>query len=405
MVEHARAYTDKTNDFDILCEIQHRGGRTNQIDFTRDLGVALFFACGSEPGREDEPGRVVMLQDWDGAREAGVSIRDITHPIHLAAAQKSVFVSTDSGYLDDRYQQHIRVWTIDPDEKATILRYLKDARGIDARALFMDISGFIKNAHQFENTNAIYHRIVKLINERDLDGALQTADKHIQVIEGGFSADPFLYLRGRLLYNKGDLDRAFQDLRRVRRVMRRRMPTAAEIAASGTRAPIKEPAYPLPANINKELDEWCERQSNMENESAKGDRKSLEMDRDNRLLECVIEANTNSGVERQPITFDAFTSTGYSYSQTVSGDDPVVMTWPSYFINYDSIVWWSFHGPEHRRIVTRSKVGESARVDVPPKTGSSVTPCRMSVTFFAYDPSVYEIKRGSAGKYGLVAIA
>ena len=76
MVEKARFFTDRKDPFDILCEIQHRGGRTNQIDFTRDLGVALFFACGTTPGMERDPGRVIMLSD--AAREAGISIRDST---------------------------------------------------------------------------------------------------------------------------------------------------------------------------------------------------------------------------------------------------------------------------------------------------------------------------------------
>ena len=71
MVEKARSFTDKDEKFEILCEIQHRGGKTNQIDFTRDLGVALFFACGTARGaRARAGGRVIMLEDSDAVRES-----------------------------------------------------------------------------------------------------------------------------------------------------------------------------------------------------------------------------------------------------------------------------------------------------------------------------------------------
>ena len=158
MVVKARAFTDKKDSFDILCEIQHRGGKTNQIDFTRDLDVALFFACGTATGRDHEPGRVIMLDNLEEAEQAGLSIRDTTHPIHMAAAQKSVFVSTDTGYLDDRHLSHVQIWTIEADEKQEVLRYLKAARGIDSRSIFMDISGFVRYAHEFENANAWFYR-------------------------------------------------------------------------------------------------------------------------------------------------------------------------------------------------------------------------------------------------------
>ena len=112
MVEKARSFTEGRTTSTSCARSStgaHRGGKTNRIDFTRDLGVALFFACGTAAGVEREPGRVIMLNDSEAVRKAGVAIRGITHPIRMAAAQKSVFVSTDSGYLDDRHAETVRI--------------------------------------------------------------------------------------------------------------------------------------------------------------------------------------------------------------------------------------------------------------------------------------------------------
>ena len=44
-LEEAKRYSNKTDDFEILIELQHFGGKTNLIDFTTNHYVALFFAC------------------------------------------------------------------------------------------------------------------------------------------------------------------------------------------------------------------------------------------------------------------------------------------------------------------------------------------------------------------------
>ena len=57
IVQRARAYTNVTDDDEILAEIQHFGGSTNLLDFTDDYLVALFFASAD---RQEEHGRVVL---------------------------------------------------------------------------------------------------------------------------------------------------------------------------------------------------------------------------------------------------------------------------------------------------------------------------------------------------------
>ena len=59
----AKNYIYETDQFELLTQLQHFGGKTNLIDFTTDYYIALFFACNGYP---DENGRII-LQDKNGA--------------------------------------------------------------------------------------------------------------------------------------------------------------------------------------------------------------------------------------------------------------------------------------------------------------------------------------------------
>ena len=61
-LEEAKRHIKRTDEFEILAEIQHFSGKTNLLDFTNDYRVALFFACDRFPF---EDGRVI-LQDKNG---------------------------------------------------------------------------------------------------------------------------------------------------------------------------------------------------------------------------------------------------------------------------------------------------------------------------------------------------
>ena len=405
LVKAARSFTDKKDAFDILCEIQHRGGSTNQIDFTRDLGVALFFACGTSSEREQEPGRVIMLDESDAAREAGISIRDITHPIHMAAAQKSVFVSTDSGYLDDRHLPHVHVWTIDADEKQQVLEYLKTSRGIDSRSIFMDISGFIRHAHEFESANAWFYRGKQMFLQEDFDGAIEATSNYLRLVGHGWEAYPGLHIRGQAYYRKGDRSRAFPDLRRTQRIKRVTNPRAARLF--GQFGPTELPVYPLPDDIEKELVEWCEEQERIEKESRRRESKLQDGSRINRMLQCIINASHMSGDPNTPgFAYGVLTDTGYAYRETFGqGSDHTMLTWPAALLDCEAACWWSFHGTEHQHIfATKKTVPEDFKVILQPKPGSSTMPATVTVKFFAYDAGKQKIKKNDSGEYELVSL-
>ena len=47
------------SELERLSEIQHYGGKTNLIDFTKDYLIALFMACDGSP---DEDGRIILQE-------------------------------------------------------------------------------------------------------------------------------------------------------------------------------------------------------------------------------------------------------------------------------------------------------------------------------------------------------
>lgn len=84
-------------DIEVLTELQHYGGKTASIDFTRNMHVALFFACD---GAFHADGRVILFdksksQRWEEA------IRDFDKTIGLD--------SEHVGAYFNRYKANVRL--------------------------------------------------------------------------------------------------------------------------------------------------------------------------------------------------------------------------------------------------------------------------------------------------------
>ena len=104
----AKDYTDETDDFKILVQLQHFGGKTNLIDFTTDYLIALFFAANGSPG---EDGRFILLNKTGEVRGW---IREVRDPDLKSRpwTQKSIFVRPPDGFIQ-------------PDESIVIPKFLK----------------------------------------------------------------------------------------------------------------------------------------------------------------------------------------------------------------------------------------------------------------------------------------
>ena len=133
-LEDAKGSIKKTDEFEILTEIQHFGGKTNLLDFTSDYRVALFFACDRFPFKD---GRVI-LQDKNGTIKGWIK-----KPRNLVQGsrpnvQKSIFVQPPKGFIE-------------PDEnivipkalKQPILKYLEDEFQISTERIYPDLHGFV----------------------------------------------------------------------------------------------------------------------------------------------------------------------------------------------------------------------------------------------------------------------
>ena len=125
----------KYENLEILTKIQHYGGSTNLIDFTKDYFVALFFACNSSL---DKDGRLIwldskrmLIQDW---------IKEPRHPEQRIIAQKSVFIEPPNGFIEQRLY-HER--PIPSDYKPDILEYLRLFHNISPETIYNDLHGFI----------------------------------------------------------------------------------------------------------------------------------------------------------------------------------------------------------------------------------------------------------------------
>lgn len=127
-------YIKKTDNFDILSEIQHFGGKTNLLDFTCDYRIAIFFACEQFPFND---GRII-LQDKNGATKDWIRKPMNVEQGSRPDVQKSIFIQPPDGFIE-------------PDEtivipnslKQPILKYLDDEFAISTERIYPDLHGFV----------------------------------------------------------------------------------------------------------------------------------------------------------------------------------------------------------------------------------------------------------------------
>ena len=140
------------SELERLSEIQHYGGKTNLIDFTKDYLIALFMACDDFP---DNDGRIILQ-----ARElVEPYIEEPYEPINRVIAQKSVFVRHPDGFIQPDEDNIINIKS---DLKQSMLMHLRYSHNISVETIYNDIHGFVKdqiNHIQFYKT--IYEGLVQ----------------------------------------------------------------------------------------------------------------------------------------------------------------------------------------------------------------------------------------------------
>ena len=144
------AYPYSNEDMDLLTEIQHLGGSTVLIDFTRNPDIALYFACqmpksgdSEHPGVREESkefGRIIIMPH---IAHDDVVIITPTYCNNRVMTQFSVFVLPTQAYIDSTRPPFETV-KIPRELKSEIRKYLKTNKGITDATIFNDINGYIE---------------------------------------------------------------------------------------------------------------------------------------------------------------------------------------------------------------------------------------------------------------------
>ena len=190
IIDNARSRfkIDPRRDEDILSELQHYGGKTNFIDFSHDVYIALFFACH---GEYESDGRLILypynyqnnykdivknnmvknIRDRDFCFDPKITNNRIIF-------QKSVFVHAHQGTLAIDKDHIIK---IEKSYKPKILDYLKKQHHIDENTIYNDLPGFIKNENNFGNAQKEFIEGCLAQNEGDQEKAIGHYEKAIEI--------------------------------------------------------------------------------------------------------------------------------------------------------------------------------------------------------------------------------
>lgn len=212
-IKLARQYAPDLSDDDVLTRLQHLGGKTNLIDFTRDLNIALFFGSYSSLG---EDGRVILMEAPLLLREA----RDMFAPYKLVPrgspasmtdVQKSLWVEPKDGYIRE---EDVTVIEIPSALKPAVLSHLRVVYGIQASTVYNDLSGFIRNQNQLGDHEAEWHAGVRACEAGQYEGALRFFAQYGQLVEKPRVDLP--YFRGISYWFAGRRQEALDDMARLR---------------------------------------------------------------------------------------------------------------------------------------------------------------------------------------------
>ena len=149
-----RRMIEAQRDLEMLTDMQHYGGETNLIDFTRDYLIALFFACD---GSFDKDGRIITLNTKHNKVQR--CLKEPSNPQNRIIAQKSVFIEPPKGFIEKNLSPQIR--KVPKTDKDYILEGLRIFHNISADTIYNDLHGFItrqRNRQELCGVHDAFHR-------------------------------------------------------------------------------------------------------------------------------------------------------------------------------------------------------------------------------------------------------
>ena len=205
------------DDLEMLTDIQHYGGETNLIDFTRDYLIALFFACD---GSFDEDGRVIILYTKNNTVKR--CLKEPANPQNRIIAQKSVFIEPPKGFIEKNLLPTIRI--VPKEDKHYILKGLQIFHNISAETIYNDLHGFIirqKNRRELCGVHDAFHRGLNHHLKADKKKKKKKKNKHYdkalmfydQALEYDKKYAQAHNKKGFIYFNRDELDKAEQFFR------------------------------------------------------------------------------------------------------------------------------------------------------------------------------------------------
>ncbi len=205
------------DDFELASKLQHVGGNTNLIDFTKCHLVALFFACD---GSYDKPGRVILFEQTDDKRSR-YKIKVPQCPRHRVTAQKSIFVQHEKGFIEEDDIEEIIC--IRPSFKQPILTYLREKHCIYTQNIYNDLQGYIKHQEIHHKAYSEYRRgqlirFYSIVGIASIDGIALTdvaIERHSKAIELNPDFVEAYFDRAHVYLLIEDFDKAIEDFNRA----------------------------------------------------------------------------------------------------------------------------------------------------------------------------------------------
>ncbi len=191
IVEKAKRYfPPNTSNIEILTDLRHYGGNVTLIDFSRNLYVALFFACN---GNFNKDGELIVLKtdELKTIKEIGYSKKEsqmrVIEPANTQTSQRrtisqsSVFVVAPNGYIEERSCRTLEIVKIERELKQKIMEHLRIFHNISSDTIYNDLIGFIANEENDTTAGSEFYKGLAKYKEGDSRVAIDHYDKAIEL--------------------------------------------------------------------------------------------------------------------------------------------------------------------------------------------------------------------------------
>ena len=189
-----RHFADNASNIEMLTDLQHLQqdhGKTNLIDFSRDLYIALFFACDEEYHKED--GELILLDPAKIGKERQevdyIELQSSSDPFPIEPAntqisqkrvtfQSSVFVYPPSGYIN---KDLCKIITVPVNLKGPILDHLRKIHNIHTDTIYNDLIGFVTNEKNYETASVLFYKGFAAYNKGKYEDAIEKYNESIEL--------------------------------------------------------------------------------------------------------------------------------------------------------------------------------------------------------------------------------